>query len=452
MDKKIIVGVCIGLIVVVLIAWMIEMTKEKPLLISPEPSPKMIEPKRTGVVTVGYGWSTKDEAREAVEEAASLAKKGLEGESPDYVLLFSTLGYNSDEILREVRRLLPSAQIYGGTSCLGVLTKDGFHAGKTGSLALLAVSSPRINFGVGGASLDELSPREAGKKAVLSAIENAKKDGKPKLILITSAPGKEEEILHGIEDIVGKDVPVIGGSSGDNDISGKWKQFTNDKVYSNGVSLTAIYTDLKLGWTYEAGYLRTENRGSITKAEGRVIYEINNRPAAEVYNEWTNGIISEKLGTGGTILSETTYYPLAKIIQGEGGEIHYLSIHPLSVELPERSLTVFANVKEGDEIQLMHGNWELLLNRAQITPYKALVSENIPKGEGSFGIYTFCAGTMLAIPEEERSKIPLLISNSMGDIPFIGTFTFGEQGFLSGVGNRHGNLVNSMIIFAQEEQ
>jgi len=189
--------------------------------------------------------------------------------------------------------------------------------------------------------------------------------------------------------------------------------------------------------------------GSITKAEGRVIYEINNRPAAEVYNEWTNGIISDKLRTGGTVLSETTYYPLAKIIRGKGGEIHYLSIHPLSVELPERSLTVFANVEEGDDILLMHGNWELLLNRAQTTPYNALVNGNIPKDEGSFGIYTFCAGTMLAIPEEERSKMPLLISNSIGDVPFIGTFTFGEQGFLPGVGNRHGNLVNSMIIFSR---
>ncbi|MCK4491722.1 MAG: FIST C-terminal domain-containing protein [Candidatus Altiarchaeales archaeon] len=451
MDKKIIIGICVGLVVVILIAWMIEMSMEKPPVISPEPSPKLVEQKRTRVVTVGYGWSTKDEPKEAVEEAVSLAKEGLEGESPDYVLIFSTVGYNSDEILGEVRRFLPAAQVYGGTSCLGVLTKDGFHAGKIGSLALLAVSSQEINFGVGGASLDELPPREAGKKAILSAIENAK-DGKPKLILITAAPGKEEEILLGIEDIIGKDVPVIGGSSGDNDISGKWKQFANDKVYNNGVSLTAIYTDLEIGWAYEAGYLRTENRGTITRAEGRVIYEINNRPAAEVYNEWANGIISEKLGTGGTILSETTYYPLAKIIRGKGGEIHYLSIHPLSVELPERSLTVFANVKEEDEVQLMHGNWELLLNRAQTTPYNALVSENIPKGEGSFGIYTFCAGTMLAIPEEEISKMPLLISNSMGDIPFIGTFTFGEQGFLSGVGNRHGNLVNSMIIFAQEEQ
>ena len=53
------------------------------------------------------------------------------------------------------------------------------------------------------------------------------------------------------------------------------------------------------------------------------------------------------------------------------------------------------------------------------------------------------------ISEEERAKMTLLINSELGGIPFIGTFTFGEQGFIPGVGNMHGNLVNSMIIFSE---
>ena len=237
--------------------------------------------------------------------------------------------------------------------------------------------------------------------------------------------------------------------SGDNDLTGKWKQFANGNVYSNGISLTVIYTNLTVSTSYDAGYLITKNRGIITNATNRTIYEINNRPAAVVYNEWTGGIISDKLKTGGTILSETTFYPLAKMLVGKNGEPYYLSIHPLSVNLPEKSLTVFANTRSGDEILLMHGNWELLLNRAQTTPHTALTAKNIPRDNVYFGIYTFCAGTLLAIPESERPKIPLLINNELGKIPFIGTFTFGEQGFVPGIGNMHGNLVNSIVIFSR---
>jgi hypothetical protein len=138
-------------------------------------------------------------------------------------------------------------------------------------------------------------------------------------------------------------------------------------------------------------------------------------------------------------------------LSGHYRSIHYLSIHPLSVNLSDKSLTIFANVEEGDEIQLMHGDWNLLLNRAHSTPQNALENGKIDKGEGSFGIYTFCAGTMLGIPESERPMIPLLVEETIG-VPFIGTFTFGEQGYLTGVGNRHGNLVNSMIIFGGEEE
>ena len=197
---------------------------------------------------------------------------------------------------------------------------------------------------------------------------------------------------------------MLGGSAGDNDISGEWKQFANENVYSNGISLTAIYTDLKIGWAYEAGYLRSENRGTITKAEGRTIYEIDNLPAAEVYNDWTGGtVVADELETGGSILSDTSYYPLAKIIKNEEKE-YTLSILPLSINATDHSLVVFANIEEGDKVMLMHGDWELLLNRALTTPTKALESENLPKEDVSFCIYTYCAGSMLAIPEEERLK------------------------------------------------
>lgn len=403
------------------------------------------------LIGVGSGWSINDDEAKAVEEAVSSVRAQLKGKTPEFVILFSTVGYDSDKVLGEVRSLLGDVQVYGGTSCLCVQNKEGLHVGEKGSLALLAVSSESITFGIGGVSINDFSSaREAGKAAIQAAIKEAGKEGEnPKIVLMTAAPGEEEEILAGIEEVIGKDVPVFGGSSGDNDITGKWKQFANDHVYSNGISLTAVYTDLKIAWALEAGYERSEYRGTITKAEGRTIYEIDNLPAAEVYNTWTGGAVSEELETGGSVLSKTTFYPLAKFLLNEGKE-YTTSIHPLSINASDHSLEVFADVEEGDEVLLMHGDWELLLNRALTTPTKALESEDLSKEDVSFAIYDFCAGTMLAIPEDERPKMPALVKTVIGDAPFIGTFTFGEQGHIRGVGNYHNNLVNWMVVFTEE--
>ncbi len=451
-QKIVISVVVVGLIVVG--AWAIYAhKKEGGGVLSPEFPEE--QPKKGMLISIGCGWSDNNDEVKAVEEAVSSVKTQLEGKTPDFTVLFSTVGYDSNKVLSEVRRLLPDVQIYGGTSCLAVQTKEGFHVGEKGSLALLAVATKNITFGVGGVSIDDFpSAMEAGKAAIQAAIDAAGEKGasKPKIVLMTGSVGHEEELLAGIEEVIGKDVPVLGGSAGDNTVTGEWKQFANGDVYSNGISLTAIYTDLKVGWAYEAGYLRSENRGTITRAEGRIIYEIDNRPAAEVYNEWTGGtVVAEELETGGSILSDASYYPLAKIIKNEGKE-YTLSIHPLSINATDHSLEVFANVEEGDEVLLMHGDWELLLNRALTTSTKALESEGLSKEDVSFGVYTYCAGTVLAIPEDERPKMPVLVKTAIGDAPFIGTFTFGEQGHIRGVGNLHGNLVNSMIVFTEKTE
>ncbi len=400
---------------------------------------------------VGYGWSVKDTAEEAADESIAMIKKTLQGKIPHYVLFYYTVGYSPDVIKDKIKSEFgDDTEIQGMSSLIGVMSKNGYHVGKVGSMSMLGIAVPDIKMSVAGVDLDKFSPREAGKKVIMDAMQKAGETEKPAFIYLTIAPGKEEEVLLGIEDVVTDKVPIVGGSSGDNDLSGKWSQVANDNVYKNGVVLTAIYTKLKIGTSHEFGYLTTEHRGIATKAEGRKLYEIDNRPAAEVYNEWTGGAFEKELKEGGVIIHPATFYPLAKVLKSKDTQVSQLDVfHPGYIILPEKSLTGFANIQQGDEIVLLHGSWEWLVNRAQTTAQKAMSSENIGKGEALFSYYTFCAGTLLAIPEEERSRVPLLLSDELGDVPFVGGFTLGEQVHIPGIGNRHANLVNSIAIFSR---
>lgn len=446
MSKKIL----IGLIIVILIGvgvWLTVRPKpsEAPVLVSPEL--KMIEKK------AAYGYSVQeDEVRAAWEAVAMIQKKLVR--SPDFVYLFSSIGYDHEKLLAEIRNLLPGIKIYGGTSHAGVMTPDGYLGTSPRSVALLGIAVDEIIWGVAGANLNVLSSREAGRKAVSTAIRNAGKEltEKPAIVFITAAPGTEEEIIAGIEEITGKEVPIFGGSSGDNEITGEWRQFANERVYQNGLALAVAYTDLKVAFKYEAGYPIIGQKGFVTKAKGRVIYEIDGRPAAVVYNEWTRGNfdkqVKEKPGRVWGILLESTLFPLAKVLRKPGTEPFYLAVHPLSIE-SDLSLKVFADVKEGDEIVLLEGDWDILLDRFRSTSEKALRDFGIKKGEAIFALYTYCAGNKLAIPAEERPKMSLLLNEAIGPVPYVATFTFGEQGFVPGIGNHHGNLVNSIVLFTK---
>src|SRR3972149_421466 len=68
---------------------------------------------------VAYGYSIKNAETEAVKEAVNMIKGQLE--NPDYIIMFSTSGYNSELILSEVHKHLSNAKVYGGTSMMGVI-------------------------------------------------------------------------------------------------------------------------------------------------------------------------------------------------------------------------------------------------------------------------------------------------------------------------------------------
>ncbi|MEN3046569.1 MAG: FIST N-terminal domain-containing protein [Candidatus Hydrothermales bacterium] len=394
--------------------------------------------------TVGYGWSVNPDVKKAVEEATKMISTKMKLDEIEFLFVFSTVDYGPEKVYSEIRKKIKKAKIYGGTSCSAVMTPDGFHTSKHGAIAMMAIKSEKIKFTTGYADLDKMDAFEAGKTAISMAT---KERGQPSLVFITAAPGKEEDIIRGIESVIGKTIPIIGGSSADNDITGKWAQFTDVGVLKNGVSLACIYTDKKIGWAFEAGYKTGIAQGKVTSAKGRTIYTIDNKPAAEVYNFWLGGKLDDVLQTGGNVLERTTFHPLAKIVKGPRGEVYFISIHPLSINLPEKSLTVFTEINEGEELTLFEGDWEILLRRAATTPRVAYIRGDFtsPK-EIEFGIFTYCAGTMLAIPEKERPKMVDLVKSVVGNAPFLGTFTFGEQGFLPAVGNIHGNLVSSMVL------
>ena len=393
---------------------------------------------------IASAWSVNPDWKSAVDE---IYRKliGKMDVTPQLILLHSSCEYENDKILHHLRTLFPETPIQGGTSCLGVMTEEGFHTENGKGMGILAVHDPEGSYGAGISEVNG-SPASAAKSALNDALSQAKRPGEvPDVILITNYPGHEDQVIRAIEEHIGTDVPIIGGTSADNDMSGKWQQFGNDTVILQGVSVAVLFTSGSIGYAFHGGYEPTDFCGIATKAEDRVLYEIDGRPAAQVYNEWTDGLISDVLPKGGSLVPTANFTPVGNPVGQVGGIPYFRLSYPVEV-LHNQALLLFTEVHEGTEIALMRGTHDSLASRAGRVGNAAVDAAPFSADEIAGSMVLFCAGCMLAIQDRMSEPVEGLRSSLHGS-PFLGAFTLGEQGCLLGGENRHGNLMIAALTF-----
>jgi hypothetical protein len=340
----------------------------------------------------------------------------------------------------ELALRFPGAVIFGGTSCRGVVTDEGVHFGPHVS-AVLAMRDSAGACGGGHARIDG-NPRAAARAALQMALEAAGHPYEsPSIVWTCQPPGVEEEVLAGLADIVGPGCPIMGGSSADNAIAGAWRQFSGAGVMTDSVVVCALFLSAAHGLAFKSGYAPTGVKGKVTMAAKRQLIEIDGMPAAHTYAEWIGGAIDPD--APGMILSQSAAAPLARRIGTYAGVPEFLLSHPASVE-PDGSLTLFTEIGEGEEVHVMAGSREALIERGGLVIRDARRTlHTAPAG----GLVIFCGGCMLTV-EDSLEAVSTSLRQAMGAAPFLTAFTFGEQGALVSSGNRHGNLMIAATVFA----
>ncbi|MBU1102294.1 hypothetical protein KJ853_01395 [Patescibacteria group bacterium] len=463
MNKKILISAIIAAVVIGGLILAFSLQEKKIKLTFPFFPEEKIEAK----LKMGIGYSTLKDAKKAVQEAYAKMMSRLEKEKPVFVILTSTVGYEQQEVLAEVNRLLPGVKVYGYTSLLGIMTNDGFHIGegvKEGQvLSLMGFSTNSMVFGVGASGLDEVaSSQEAGKVAVTRAIENAgkTKEDRPKIVFMSTSPFGigEDRAISGVESVIGSNIPIVGGgvAAGYSDlVSGGEALFANDKVYKKGVVTVAVYTDLKIGHAFLAGFNPTGKSGIVTKFErdnkGLRIVEIDGKPAAKVYNDWLGGFFDEYLGTSEMLLGKAVNYTFGvKIIEADGF-LNWQMIVPFHFN-PDDSITVGAIAPKGTELHLLESNPELFIQRAALAVRLARSRGGITEKEVAGVVLDQCGGTLLGIPEgiSGWNKMIAQIISVTGDVPFLGVSNLGPYGYFPGVGNRYGEVTAAVLVFSKQ--
>jgi len=378
--------------------------------------------------------------------------------SANFVYAFYGCEHDDHALHAYLRHRFPEAAVLGGTSCSGVMSESRLWG--AASIGLLLIDDPGGDYGVAAALIGD-DPAATAETVLCAALADAGCPGElPELIWIYQAPGCEEALIEGLRRIVHDRCPIIGGSAADNTVAGQWRQLGSDGVLTDGIVIAALFPSGGVGYAFQGGYKPAGpsgvvtrvgfgpagDSGIVTKSRGRHVISIDGAPAAQVYNKWIGNRLDAKIGEGGSILLDTTMLPLAVEAGHIEGVPHYLLIHPEAI-MPGGAISTFAAIEEGSRVYSMRGDKQRLVERAGRVAAQAAF--RLPDGPESLagGVLVYCAGCMLAV-DERMPEVTHEVARSFGGMPFLGCFTFGEQGRIVDR-NVHGNLMISAVAFGR---
>jgi hypothetical protein len=367
------------------------------------------------------------------------------GAQPDFLSVHYSSNHDANLLQPALAEFSKGGAFIGASSCLGVMTETSLLIGEDGGIGVFALWDEGGDFGSASGALSA-DPAADARRIVSSALQRAGRPGEmPDLVWLSAAPGQEEEILLGIRDVCGEGALVVGGSSADNLIAGNWTQFGPDGVCSHGLAVTVLFSSGVVSSTFHSGYVETGHKGRVTQVEGRRLFKIDDIPAADMYRSWTGLDLPQNASGPVPILAETTFYPLGRASGMIASLPFHMLIHPAAI-LPDGSLDLFASVAEGEEILCMQGTRESLIMRAGRLAEQVRSSLSGTNSHEAGALIVYCGGCMLGV-KDQMEEVRQGIVRQLGGQPFLGIFTFGEQGRVRNGGAQHGNLMISCTGF-----
>src|SRR5918992_2723629 len=372
----------------------------------------------------GVGMSHHHNPNVAGHEAAEQALKNASISKPDFVVMFATVGYDQRSVLQAVRETTGGAPLSG---CSGEGTISGDNADESNfSVVVMAISSEELRWTNGLARGLGADPHAAGQRVARSLSSNLGADALGLFVFPDGTTVNFDEFFAGLEGDLPSDrfLPIWGGGAGDNLAMRQTYQYCDDEVVSDGVAYALLSGEALPAWTIDVGYVPIGGERTVTCSQGNVIYEIDGRPALEVFHEYLpDTALAEHWGAQ-LANSFALCFRSPKYIKEED----YIFRAVLSVNKAEGSLTLATEVQEGTSVWLSSRNQEKVTTGLDLmaTQIKQQLGDTQPKLVFHFDC---TARGKIMFRDQEKLRILRRFRQAVGpDVPWVGFYTFGEIG------------------------
>jgi small ligand-binding sensory domain FIST len=300
-----------------------------------------------------------------------------------------------------------------GCSGTGVLTSEGEIEGR-GGVAVLVVAGDEI-FGrpfmfdpLGG------NQKDLGN-SLGDFLANTHDENSLMILLPDTYQGNPQPLLSAMASKAGFH-PVIGAGATEDGASGTTFQLCADKVGSNAIAGAYISGEFDLHIDITQGCQPISVPMMITKAEDNLIYEINDRPAVEVFAELLKGPLAEDLRRALMILFVGLPSNREENSVAAG---KYLVRNIVGLDAKKGILGVADYVSEGESMVFVMRDGQ----RAREDLEQMLLRQNdkLNGRKPVFGMYFNCCArgnSLYGIPGIDSAYI----RQALGDFPLIGMF------------------------------
>jgi hypothetical protein len=245
-----------------------------------------------------------DDSFAAGEAAIGAVIEKLGGHSPDFLLLFTTVGHDIARLIQGIRSISGETPICG-CSGAGTITNLGCDEA-THSLALIGLQSESIHFHpfiVSGLSDNaEKVGKQIGEK--LDSLGLTEADKKLLFLFPDGLTIDADKLFKGIKTIVSYPIDFVGGTASSDFPFTKTYQFYNQEILSDSISGVLMSGDFDYIIGISHGCKPIGNYRTVTKAQDNVIYEIDHQPALDLLksfigkNRFSDIIQASLLGIG----------------------------------------------------------------------------------------------------------------------------------------------------------
>lgn len=328
------------------------------------------------------------------------------------LIVFGGAAYLNDTApIVELKKRYPKAHLIG-CSTAGEISNELIHDDSL-TVALLKFEKTNVKTARANVATQDES-YDAGKKIAATLDSD---DLSAIFVLSDGLNVNGSELVKGLHKHIGEHVIVTGGLAGDADrFANTWTLYRDESPASEQVVAVGLYgNSLKVGFGSQGGWDIFGPERIITRSEGNVLYEIDDKPALALYKEYLGERASELPASG-------LLFPLG--IRENSESANQLVRTILSVDEEEQSMTFAGDIPMGWRGQLMRANYDRLIDGAHGAACMASHSET--DEYPTLAIAISCVGRRLVLGQRSEEEVEACLDVFPEKTKQIGFYSYGE--------------------------
>jgi hypothetical protein len=328
-----------------------------------------------------------------------------------FALIFAAPEIANDlEPIHKLGKVLPHTHIIG-CSTAGEIHNASIHDGSI-AVAIAQFDSTKLRSVI--EKVDDASDSYACGVRIGKALGSS--DLSAVLMLSVGTDVNGTELVNGINSIIHAEIPVTGGLAADGERFERTWVLHGTTVDNRSVSAIGFYGNkVKVGFGSMGGWDIFGPVRRITRSESNVLYELDGKPALELYKEY--------LGERADGLPATALlFPLSLHLSDPDERSVVRTV--LGVDEDQQSMIFAGDMPEGTLAQMMKANFDRLIDGAMGAAIQA--REPVNGYAPILSIAISCVGRRLVLGSRTEEELEVVLEALPPGTTQIGFYSYGE--------------------------